>query len=197
MYSFCETLISNPRVLEFKEIRKVLTVEAERLGVEVTQSQYKNLLRMVSNKFKELVFFNYQQNNVLVYPSTLKIESLVIDNFELKRDLNAANQMSLDDETKAVTIAAKLLNEEIKNHSIEMPWPLEKKDLCCNKVADYIPKLLGTFCTILVSGQALDRDKSRSDRIVRLKNSLAQDIVYSVSNGAIKTPKSVLFSSSG
>lgn len=28
---------------------------------------------------------------------------------------------------------------------------------------------------------------------MRLKNSLAQDIVYSVSNGAIKTPKSVLF----
>lgn len=65
---------------------------------------------MVSNKFKELVFFNYQQNNVLVYPSTLKIESLVIDNFELKRNLNVANQMSLDDETKPVTIAAKLLN---------------------------------------------------------------------------------------
>ena len=65
---------------------------AERLGVEVTESQYKNLLRMVSDKFKELVIFNFRQNNVLVYPSTSKIESLVIDNFELKRGLNAANQ---------------------------------------------------------------------------------------------------------
>ena len=74
-----------PRVLEFKEIRKVLADSTERLGVGETQSQYKNLLRMVSNKFKELVFFNYQQNNVLVYPSTLKIESLVINNFELQR----------------------------------------------------------------------------------------------------------------
>ena len=64
-----------------------------------------------------------------MHNSNSKIESLVIDNFELKRDLNAANQMSLDDQTKAVTIAAKLLNE-----------------------ADYIPKLLDTFCTILVSG---------------------------------------------
>ena len=41
-----------------------------------------------------------------------------------------------------------------------------------------------------MSGQALDRDKSRSDRIVHLKNSLGQDI--SVSNGAIKMPQSVL-----
>ena len=64
----------------------------ERLGVEVTESQYKNQLRMVSDKFKELVIFNFRQNNVLVYPFTSKIESLVIDNFELKRDLNSANQ---------------------------------------------------------------------------------------------------------
>ena len=60
-------------------------------------------------------------------------------------------------------------------------------------MAGYILELLDVVCTILLSGQALDRDKSKSDRVVRLKNSLAQDIVYSVSNGAIKTPKSVLF----
>ena len=39
IYAFCETMISNPRVIEFKEIRKVLADEAERLGVAVTQSQ--------------------------------------------------------------------------------------------------------------------------------------------------------------
>ena len=74
-----------------------------------------------------------------------------------------------------------------------MPWPPEEKDLGSNNVAEYFPELLDIFCTILLSGQALDRDKSKSDRVVRLKNSLTQDIVYSVSNGAIKTPKSVLF----
>lgn len=60
------------------------------------------------------------------------------------------------------------------------------------KVADYVPVLFDSFCTILISGQSVDGDKSRSDRTVRLKNSLSQDIVYSVSNGAIKTPKSIL-----
>ena len=39
VYAFSETVISNPRVIEFKEIRKVLADEAERLGVAVTQSQ--------------------------------------------------------------------------------------------------------------------------------------------------------------
>ena len=82
VYAFVETVISNPRVIEFQEIRKVLADEVERLGVAVTQSQYKNLLRMASNKFKDLEFINYQQNKLLVYPSNLKIESLMIDNFE-------------------------------------------------------------------------------------------------------------------
>ena len=191
--AFCETVISNPRVTEFKEIRKVLADEAERLGVAVAHSQFKNLLRVVSNKVKELEFINYQQNKVLVYPSNLKIESLVIDNFELQSDLNRVNQTSLSGDSKTVMNAAKVLNEKIKNHSVEMPWPPEEKDLDSNNVAEYIPELLDIFCTILLSGQALDRDKSKSDRVVRLQNSLAQDIVYSVSNGAIKTPKSVLF----
>ena len=38
MYSFFETLLSSPRIIEFKEIRKVLENEAERLGVAVTQN---------------------------------------------------------------------------------------------------------------------------------------------------------------
>ena len=161
----------------------------------VTQSQYKNLLRMISNKFKELEFINYQQNKVLVYPSHLKIESLMIDidNFELQSDLNRAYQTSLGGDSKTVMNAAKVLNEKIKNYSVEIPWPPKEKDLSSNNVADYNPELLDIFCTILLSSQALDRDKSKSDRVVRLKNTLTQDIIYSVSNGAIKTPKSILF----
>ena len=88
--------------------------------------------------------------------------------------------------------AAKVLNEKIKNYSVEIPWPPKEKDLSSNNVAEYNPELLDIFCTILLSSQALDRDKSKSDRVVRL-NTLTQDIIYSVSNGAIKTPKSILF----
>ena len=73
-----------------------------------------------------------------------------------------------------------------------MAWPPDEKDLQPEKVTNYIPELLDTFCTVLISGQALDRDKSKSSRTIRLKNSLAQDIVYAASNGSIKPPKSIL-----
>ena len=117
---------------------------------------------------------------MLVYLSNLKIESLVIDNFELQSDLNRANQTSLGGDSKTVMNAAKVLNEKIKNHSVEMPGPPEEKDLDSNNVAEYIPELLDIFCTILFPGQALDRDKSKSDRVVRLKNSLAQDSLFCI-----------------
>ena len=84
VFRFCNNLISEPRVVEFREIRQVMSNKAVQLGISVPQSQYKNLLRMVSNRFPELVFIKYQQNRVLVYPHTLEMEKLVIDNYELR-----------------------------------------------------------------------------------------------------------------
>ena len=77
----------------------------------------------------------------------------MIDNFELQSDLNRAYQASLGDDSKTVMNAAKVLNEKIKNHSVEMLWQPEEKDLDTNSVDEYIPELLDIFCTILLSGQ--------------------------------------------
>ena len=57
----------------------------------------------------------------------------------------------------------------------------------------YILRLLDIFCMVVISGKLNNGDSNVSERAIRLKNSVAQDIVYAVSNGTIKTPKSVLF----
>ena len=77
----------------------------------------------------------------------------MIDNFELQSDLNRAYQASLGDDSKTVMNAAKVRNEKIKNHSVEMLWQPEEQDLDTNSVDEYIPELLDIFCTILLSGQ--------------------------------------------
>ena len=77
-----------------------------------------------------------------------------------------------------------------------MQWrapPPEKKDLGPDKVVDFIPKLLDTFCAILLSDQAQDSDKSRSDRIVRLKNSLAQELCTPYLTGQLRRLKVYFF----
>lgn len=81
-----------------------------------------------------------------------------MENFELKNDV--ANQTSLGEDSKTVIKAAKILNGKIKSHPHAMPWPPKEKDLGFDKVANCIPELLDTFCTILLSNQSLDRDKA-------------------------------------
>ena len=49
--------------------------------------------------------------------------------------------------------------------------------------------------TVPISGHSLESEKSKAEKTLRLKDSFDQDIVFSVTNGAIKTPKSVLFPS--
>ena len=48
---------------------------------------------------------------------------------------------------------------------------------------------------MLITGKSLDSESSSTERTIRLKESFAQDIVFSVTNGVVKTPKSVLFPS--
>ena len=73
----------------------------------------------------------------------------------------------------------------------EMPWPSQLNDL--NPDNFKMPKKLGEFLTTLIASKD-DEDGIRS-RHARLRHSLAQDIVYIVTKGRIKTPKSVLLPS--
>ena len=45
VFEFCSDLIKSPRVVEFKMIRKILSDEAQKVGIEIPQSDYKNLIR--------------------------------------------------------------------------------------------------------------------------------------------------------
>ena len=62
------------------------------MGIEILQSDYKNLIRKISNRFEELEFVQKSPNNVLVYPSTIKIEDLVSENNDLQSELNTFNK---------------------------------------------------------------------------------------------------------
>ena len=194
VFAFCENLMEFPRVIEFKMIRKVMVDEASKLNVTVPESHYKNLIRKISATFKNLTFLHYQHNKVLVYPSSLKMEDIVIQNYDMNSELQSM-QCSVSENEKNVIKVAKLLHGEIKNQPPQMSWPPQDSELDPAKTELFIPPLLRTFLTVLISGQRVDSDSSRTERTLRLRNSFGQDLVYAVSNGATKTPKSVLFPS--
>lgn len=192
VFSFCENLIECPEIVEFKVIRDLFSEKASELGlgVDIQESHKKNLIRKLSNMFPELNFVTYQYNRLLVYPNTLEIENVVLDIFELRKELEVIKG-SLSENEENVVRTARVLNSEIKG--LQMSWQPKEENLKSDKVGDYIPHLLDVFLTVLITGKAIDKEKSSTERTVRLKESFAQDIVFSVTNGSVKTPKSVLF----
>ena len=77
----------------------------------------------------------------------------------------------------------------IKGMTYKMNWPPSYTDLTTEKVDIRIH--LSTFLNVILSGKLSEID---STRLYRMKMSLGQDLVYNVSNGRIRTPKSVSFS---
>ena len=127
-------------------------------------------------------------NNVLVYPNNLKVEDLILQNSKTKPELENMNHSMGDDTASAIKVT-KILHGTILAHPEQMSWPPKEYDLLPDKVKMYIPNLLDVFCSTFLSGKS---SASESTTFTRLKNSIAQDIVY-VSGGKVKTPKSALF----
>ena len=144
--------------------------------------------------FPEINFVSYQYNKMLMYANTLAIDKTVLDFFEQKTELESLKGPRNDDEKNVIQIA-RLINDEIKDLNPQMFWPPKVDDLKPSRTTDYIPHLLDVFLTVLITGKSLDSESSSTERTIRLKESFAQDIVVSVTNGVVKTPKRVLFPS--
>ena len=195
VYKFCSELLDNPKVIDLNLIKNLMYKESNSPDFEMPQSHYKNIVRKLSNRFQDQLFFVHLTNKtILVYPYTLAIDELVRENYSYKAELESLKALD-DNEFKDVIKVAKKLNSDIVSLQSQMSWPPKVQDLQACKVPDYIPQSLDLFCTVLLSGETAEGNRSKGDRVTRLKLSLSQDIVYSVSNGKIKTPKSVLFPS--
>ena len=176
---------------EYKVVKELFLNKVRELGVTVSESDKKNLMRKVSNMFPEINFVTHQYNKMLMYPNTLAIGKTVLDFLELKTKLESLKGPRSNDEKNVIQIA-RLINDEIKDLNPLMSWPPEEDDLKPSITTDYIPHLLDVLLTVLITGKPLDSESSRTERTIRPKESFPQDIVFSVTNGVVKTPKSVL-----
>ena len=95
-------LIKSPRVIEFEMIRKIMSDEAQKMGIEILQSDYKNLIRKISNRFEKLKFVQKSPNNVLVYRSTIKIVQKTMIS---SQNLTFSTNLKSDNETAVINVA--------------------------------------------------------------------------------------------
>ena len=183
---------SEPKIVEYKDVKKLFLNKARELGVTVSKSDKKNHMPKVSNMFPEINFVNHQYNKMIMYPNTLAIGKTVLDFLELKTKLELLKGPRSDDEKNVIQIA-RLINDEIKDLNPQMSWPSKEDDLKPSRTTDYIPHLLDVFLTGLITGKSLESESSSAERTTRLKESFAQDIAFSVTNGVEKLQKACYF----
>ena len=113
---------------------------------------------------------------------------MIGQHLEMKRELDSFQR--LNEKEKTISMAASLIREEVHSMGDKMPWAPKLTDLnsSCVNIGDRLKRFLNTT----LSGNTR---MSTSSRVCRLVYSIGQDIVYAISNGKIKTPKSILFPS--
>ena len=180
-------MYKNPDVVEFIKFAK--EVEAKLLSEEYDpkkiDSAKRNLRRTMENRSEHFHFVNTSRI-LLIYSDSLKTHELVESLPKVKQELSNLKASSKDEKT--VFYAAKIIRNEIKGMTDKMNWPPSYTDLTTEKVDIGIH--LSTVLNVILSCKLAEID---SIRFYRISMSLGQDLAYNVSNGRIRTPKSVLF----
>lgn len=181
-------LLDYPEILEFMALTEILETKFIEVGLndrQVITSAKKNLKRKLQTMLDGFTYINVD-NKLYVYPQTLLLEDIVSSYVGMKNQLESMKTMS--DVSKCIAQCASVIKKEIKEMKDEMPWPPSCGDLAFGKIK--IGSHLDAFLEHLLKSSC---EKDLSSRAFRLKYSFAQDIIYAVSNGQIKTPKSILF----
>ena len=181
-------LYESPDVVKYMEITNLYEEELHKSNnydENEIQCLKKNLRRKLESDFNGFNFINIQRK-LFVYPDTLQMDDLVTRFVLLQKEhekLKYANA-----EEKTVFNAAGIIRSEIRELKDEMPWPPQPEHLNVDNFS--LPPYLDLFLHNLLSGRFAKDD---SPRISRLKLSYGQDMMYAVSHGKLKTPKSILF----
>ena len=132
-----------------------------------------NLQSQIENKFKDKVKIIYNQNRKHIVSSSATLENV---NMRWVNDINTIHSSALILRQIIMKIEKKTFGRNVRvSHLINGE---------CE-----VPDILIEFFGILLTGGNID--KIKNPRIILLANSFAQDIIYAVQRGHIKTSKHV------
>ena len=181
-----------PGVVSFSFLTDIMTAslsENEGIDKKEVESARKHLRRTLQECYSDEFRFQTINQRLFIYPGTLTLEVLVSKHIDLKTELEGCESISKDE--KLALDVAKSIRNEITTLNDKMPWPPQPEEhLTPDKFT--ITRTLSMFLSGLLRGKITGNESSR---VSRLKMYFAQDLVYAVTRGRVKTPKSILLPS--
>jgi hypothetical protein len=181
-----QVICEKPAVMSINNLTRIYVEELIRTGqLDRIKSAKKNLRRKLENEFKEdLHFCNAENGRVLVYPSALTIEQLVIENHQLKKELETY-RTSTADESAILTAGIKVRSEIMAMKPLyTFPYVTQMNEFA----AEDLPHCLSRLLNIITSGKF----GSTTGSLFRRVHSIASDIIYATTAGRMKLSKHIL-----
>ena len=138
-------------------------------------STRKNFKRSLETKIPSLKFLK-SEKETYVYYQAASIDDIVLKYVNAKQE-NDQLKKEWQNEEAQVSKTFDLIRKEIKKLNDTIPWPPQPHDLTPDKVV--IPPMLNLALLTLLKG----KDGTLSEKAERLKMSIAQDLIYAVTQG--------------
>ena len=184
---FIRDITENPDFLKYKLATDIFENELRKSNMveDYIKNTKKNLRRMIKRNIPNVNFINVRRKLYIYLDSIEKTDTIMM---YLENKFEMDNIRSKYNSEKDIVSTGLMMREKIKTLKDTIPWPPDVHGLDTSK--RNITVYLDLFLSTLLSGCSI---KSSSSKVNRLKLSTGQDLVYAISNGRIKTPKSILY----
>ena len=140
-------------------------------------STRKNFKRELQTQVPSLKFLD-SGNAIYVYSKSASIDDIMLKYIKVKEENDQLKNEQQNEEEQFIK-CFETLRKEVKQLNDTMPWPPQPEDLTPDKVV--IPPMLNMALSRLLKS----KDGTLTEKAERLKMSIAQDIIYAVTQGMI------------
>ena len=194
MKDFIRDITENPDIVEYKLVTDIFENGLCKSNMidDYVKNAKKNLRRKIERSILNVSFINVRRQ-LYIYLDLIEKTDIILMYFKNKFELDnlkskSNSEKDIDTALLHYCYTTLMMREKIKTLKDTMPWPPDVHDLDASKIN--ITENFDLFLSTLLSGCSME---SMSSKVDRLKLFIAQDLVYAISNGRIKTPKSILY----
>lgn len=141
----------------------------------ITNSTKKNLRRNIESTFGDQITFLNVSNILFLFPRLITTEKIF-------QELHTSQE-----DSQVVMNATNIIRKEITSLKHKIPWQPQPVDLEPGKFV--IPNHLEKFLLYLFDNKTAEEASNQNSRF---QHSMAQDLIYTITAGRVKTPKSLL-----
>lgn len=162
-------------IVTLKFLMAMMEEKLKESNSTIKPSTRKNFKRSLETKVPSIKSLTFG-SEVYIYCKSASIDGIILRYIETKNENDQLKDQYKHEEAQIIK-SFDVIRNEIKHLKDTLPWPPQPHDLTPDKVV--IPPMLNLALSTLLKG----KDDMLNEKAERLKMSIAQDLIYAVTQG--------------